>query len=74
MHHIKQAAMAGVHSDGHEGSHQELEEQAMRLFSEPSLRPENRLRVAAAFALSFITPFITSGPFPDAGDDFWPMA
>jgi hypothetical protein len=46
----------------------------MRLFSEPSLRPENRLRVAAAFALSFITPFITSGPFPDAGDDFWPMA
>ncbi len=70
MHRINQAAMAGVHSEGHEGAHQELEEQAMRIFSEPSLRPEDRLRMAAAFAVSFITPFITSGLFSDAGDDF----
>jgi hypothetical protein len=42
----------------------------MRIFSEPSLRPEDRLRMAAAFAVSFITPFITSGLFSDAGDDF----
>jgi AcrR family transcriptional regulator len=70
MHRINQAAMAGVHSEGHEGAHQELEEQAMRIFSEPSLRPDDRLRMAAAFAVSFITPFITSGLFSDAGDDF----
>ncbi len=70
MHRINQAAMAGAHSEGHEGAHQELEEQAMRIFSEPSLRPEDRLRMAAAFAVSFITPFITSGLFADAGDDF----
>jgi AcrR family transcriptional regulator len=70
MHRINQAAMAGVHSEGHEGAHQELEEQAMRIFSEPSLRPEDRLRMAAAFAVSFITPFLTSGLFSDAGDDF----
>ena len=70
MHRINQAAMAGAHSEGHEGAHQELEEQAMRIFSEPSLRPEDRLRMAAAFAVSFITPFITSGLFSDAGDDF----
>ncbi len=70
MHRINQAAMAGVHSEGHEGAHQELEEQAMRIFSEPSLRPDDRLRMAAAFAVSFITPFLTSGLFSDAGDDF----
>ncbi len=70
MHRVNQAAMAGAHSGGHEGAHQELEEQAMRIFSEPSLMPEDRLRMAAAFAVSFITPFITSGLFSDAGDDF----
>lgn len=72
MHRINQAALAGVHSDGHEGAHQELEEQAMRIFSEPSLSPEDRLRMAAAFAVSFFTPFITSGLFSDKGDDFLP--
>ena len=72
MHRINQAALAGVHSDGHDGSHQELEEQAMRIFAEPSLSPEDRLRMAAAFAVSFFTPFITSGLFSNKGDDFLP--
>jgi AcrR family transcriptional regulator len=72
MHRINQAALAGLHSDRHEGAHQELEEQAMRIFSEPSLSPEDRLRMAAAFAVSFFTPFITSGLFSNKGDDFLP--
>jgi len=59
-----------VFSRGYEGAHQELEEQAMRIFSEPSLSPEDRPRMAAAFAVSFITPFIASGLVSDAGDDF----
>jgi hypothetical protein len=42
----------------------------MRIFSEPSLSPEDRLRMAAAFAVSFFTPFITGGLFSEAGDDF----
>jgi AcrR family transcriptional regulator len=74
MHRINQAALAGVHSEGHEGAHQELEEQAMRIFSEPSLSPEDRLRMAAAFAVSFFTPFITSGLFSDKGEDFLPKS
>jgi hypothetical protein len=44
----------------------------MRIFSEPSLSPEDRLRMAAAFAVSFFTPFITSGLFSNKGDDFLP--
>jgi AcrR family transcriptional regulator len=74
MHRVNQAALAGVHSQGHEGTHQEIEEQAMRIFSEPSLSPEDRLRMAAAFAVSFFTPFITSGLFSDKGDDFLPKS
>jgi AcrR family transcriptional regulator len=72
MHRVNQAALAGLHSDRHEGAHQELEEQAMRIFSEPSLSPEDRLRMAAAFAVSFFTPFIASGLFSNKGDDFLP--
>jgi AcrR family transcriptional regulator len=72
MHRINQAALAGVHSEGHEGAHQELEEQVMKIFSQPSLSPEDRLRMAAAFAVSFFTPFITSGLFSNTGDDFLP--
>jgi AcrR family transcriptional regulator len=72
VHRVNQAALAGLHSDRHQGAHQELEEQAMRIFSEPSLSPEDRLRMAAAFAVSFFTPFIASGLFSDKGDDFLP--
>jgi AcrR family transcriptional regulator len=72
IHRINQVALAGVHSEGHEGEHQELAEQAMRIFSEPSLSPEDRLRMAAAFAVSFFTPFITSGLFANKGDEFLP--
>lgn len=74
MHRINQAALAGVHSEGHEGAHQELEEQVMKIFSQPSLSPEDRLRMAAAFAVSFFTPFITSGLFSNTGDDFLPKS
>ena len=35
MHRINQAAMARAHSEGHEGAHQELEEQAMRISPSP---------------------------------------
>jgi AcrR family transcriptional regulator len=72
MHRINQSALAGLHSEGHEGAHQELEERAMKIFSEPSLSPQDRLRMAAAFAVSFITPFMTVGLFSDAGEDFMP--
>jgi AcrR family transcriptional regulator len=70
MHRVNQAALAGVHSENHGGAHQDLEERALKIFSEPSLKPEYRLRMAAAFAVSFITPFMAGGMFPDADEDF----
>ncbi len=72
MHRINQSALAGLHSEGHEGEHQELEERARRIFSEPSVSPEDRLRMAAAFAVAFLTPFMTVDLFSGSGDDFMP--
>ena len=58
LHRVNQAAMQKlqVHDEGHEGGHQELEERARKLFSSPSPSTEQRLRMAAAFAIAFVTP------------------
>jgi AcrR family transcriptional regulator len=65
LHRLNQAAITKVHSVGHEGSHQELEERARKIFSEPSLSIEQRLRMVAAFAVAFVTPVMATTLFPD---------
>jgi len=65
LHRVNQAAITKVHSAGHEGAHQELEERARKLFSEPSLSIEQRLRMVAAFSVTFVTPMMAAGLFPD---------
>ena len=60
LHRVNQGAMAKLHMDGHEGTHQELEERARQIFSEPSLSADQRLRMAAAFAVAFVTPMMVA--------------
>ncbi len=69
LHRASQAAMSKlqVHNPGHDGGHQEVEERARKLFSEPSLSTEQRLRMVAAFAVAFVTPVMASSLFPDGG-------
>jgi AcrR family transcriptional regulator len=67
LHRVNQTAMAEIHLKGHAGAHQELEERARKLFSEPSLDVEQRLRMAAAFAVAFITPMMAMSLFPEGG-------
>jgi AcrR family transcriptional regulator len=70
MHRINQAALSKIHLEGHEGAHQELEEQARKLFSDPAFSPAQRLRMVASFAVAFITPIMSTffgPPSADAG-------
>jgi hypothetical protein len=69
LHRASQPAMSKlqVHSEGHAGGHQELEERARKLFSEPSFSTEQRLRMVAAFAVAFVTPVMASNLFSDGG-------
>jgi AcrR family transcriptional regulator len=67
LHRVNQAAIANVHMTGHEGNHQELEERARKVFSEPSLDVDQRLRMAAAFAVAFVTPMMAARLFPLGG-------
>ena len=62
LHRVNQGALAKSHLEGHEGAHQELEERARRLFGDPGLSTEQRLRMAAAFAVAFITPMMAGSP------------
>jgi AcrR family transcriptional regulator len=65
LHRVNHAAITTVHMEGHEGAHQELEERARKMFSEPSLSADQRLRMAAAFAVAFMTPMVATSLFPD---------
>jgi AcrR family transcriptional regulator len=71
LHRANQAAMSKlqVHNEGHDGGHQELEERARKLFSEPSFSTEQRLRMVAAFAVAFVTPVMASNLFSDGGQE-----
>lgn len=60
VHRVNQAAFGQIHIEGHAGAHLELEERAHKIFSQPSLSPEARLRMAAAFAVAFVTPIMGS--------------
>jgi len=66
VHRVNQAALAKIHLEGHQGTHEELEELARRVFSEPTLGADQRLRMAAAFAVAFVTP-IMAGALSPAG-------
>ena len=69
LHRVNQGAMAKLHMAGHEGTHQELEERARQIFSEPSLSADQRLRMAAAFAVAFVTPMMVVSLFPEDGPE-----
>ncbi|HTW09672.1 MAG TPA: TetR/AcrR family transcriptional regulator [Acidimicrobiales bacterium] len=60
LHRVNQAALAQMHLQGHEGAHQELEDDAQRIFSDPSLSPDERLRMMAAFAVGFVVPMMAA--------------
>jgi len=60
LHRVNQAALSKIHDKGHEGTHQELEEQARRMLSDPAFTPEERLRMLASFAVAFITPMMST--------------
>jgi AcrR family transcriptional regulator len=64
LHRVNQTALAQIHLEGHEGTHEELEELARRVFASPGLSLEQRLRMAAAFAVAFITPMMVGGLVP----------
>ena len=64
---VDQGALSKLHLEGHEGAHLELEERARRLFGDPGLSTEQRLRMAAAFAVAFITPMLAGSSLPDGG-------
>ncbi len=67
LHRVNQGALSKMHLEGHEGAHLELEERARKLFGDPGLSTEQRLRMAAAFAVAFITPMLAGSLFPDGG-------
>ena len=58
LHRNNQAAFSGLHDEGHKHAHTELEEWANKVFSDPSLSPDERLKLAASFAVAFITPMM----------------
>jgi AcrR family transcriptional regulator len=64
LHRVNQAAMAKLHIEGHERSHEDLEERAKKLFSDESLSEVDRVRMAAAFAAAFMTPVIVGSWLP----------
>ncbi len=67
LHRVNQGAMSKVHREGHGGAHQELEDRARKVFSEPSLSTDQRLRMVAAFAIAFVAPMMAASLFPDGG-------
>ena len=69
LHRVNQAALGELHNhERHEGSHVDMEERARRLFSDPALTPVQRLRMAAAFAVAFVTPVMAEYFKPPTSD------
>ena len=58
LHRNNQAAFSGLHNEGHKHAHTELEEWAKKVFNDPSLSPDERLKLAASFAVAFIMPMM----------------
>jgi AcrR family transcriptional regulator len=58
VHRVNQKAFANMHDEDHVGTHVDLEERARKLFSDPSISPVMRLKMAAAFAVAFVTPLM----------------
>lgn len=58
LHFQNQTALAEVHVEGHEAVHADLGERVQLIFTDPSLAPEERLRMAAAFAAAMVTPIM----------------
>jgi AcrR family transcriptional regulator len=65
VHHRNQSAFESLHSKGHDGQHEELEERLHALLSDPSLPTATRVRMAAAFSATFITSIIALDSFAD---------
>jgi AcrR family transcriptional regulator len=61
MHQRNSAALQQVHLKGHEGAHAELEERARALFSDQTMTVAERVRLAASFAVAFVTPTMFAG-------------
>ena len=61
VHRVNQAALGKLHIEGHEGAHFELEERARKIFSDPTVSADKRLRMAAAFSVAFVTPMMAGG-------------
>jgi hypothetical protein len=67
---VNQAAISKIHMKGHAGAHFELEERARRIFSDSALELSERARMAAAFAVAFVTPVMAGSLFDnDFGTD-----
>ena len=60
LHRNNQAAFSVLHNEAHRHAHTELEEWANKLFSDPSLSPGERLKMAASFAVAFLTPMLAA--------------
>ena len=68
LHRNNQAAFSGLHNEAHRHAHTELEQWANKLFSDPSLSPGERLKMAASFAVAFLTPMLAA-PLTSPGDE-----
>ncbi|MGC8628274.1 MAG: TetR/AcrR family transcriptional regulator [Acidimicrobiales bacterium] len=73
LHRNNQAAFASLHLEGHSHAHTELEEWAHKVFNDPSLSPDERLKLAASFAVAFVTPMMAVTLLgPDAREHLGP--
>ncbi len=60
LHRNNQVAFSSLHNEAHRHAHTELEAWANMLFSDPSLSPGERLKMAASFAVAFLTPMLAA--------------
>ncbi len=65
LHRNNQAAFSELHDETHKHAHTELEEWANKVFSDPTLSPDERVKLAASFGVAFITPMIVTLLGPD---------
>lgn len=69
LHRVNQAALSKMHMEGdsakvHDARHDDMEEVARKVFSDPSFSEEERVRMAAAFSATMLTPMILTGWAP----------
>jgi AcrR family transcriptional regulator len=66
LHRVNQAAIGKMHLEGHTDRHIDLEERARRIFSDTSIKEADRVRMAASFAATMLTPMIANAWFEPA--------